>query len=205
MKRIGKTLAILALTVAVLAVTTMGAFAQGPSPADQTDARAGGVRGIVIAKEPRGFAVVTLGGDLRRVAVDHNTKFRQPGQPSMTYKDLEVGDLVTVVGRAEQGAPLLAKLVTVRAVQPRLPRLLGTVTEVGPHSLTVKTMKGQSVTVKMDDKTRVFPKETQIKVDDKVLVIGAPNHTQAVAGSGDTREILARLIVVKGAKTSAKI
>ena len=196
MKRIGKTVAVLALAVAVMLVTTMGAFAQGPAPADQAQARPGGVRGVVVAKAARGFEVKTAGGDLRKVAVDSNTKYRQPGQKDVSFKDLEIGDRVTVVGLARKDAPLLAKVVNIQTQRPKIHRLMGTVKAAGKDTITVKTLKGESVIVKLNDKTRIVPKDAQIKVDDKVLVVGAQ--------AKDSKAIVARLVAVKGARAPGK-
>jgi hypothetical protein len=196
MKRIGKTLAVLTLAVVALALTSMAAFAQGPNPADQAKARPGGVRGEVVAKAARGFEVKTASGDLRKVAVDNDTKFRQPGEKNVTFKDLQVGDRVTVVGRAQKDAPLLARLVNIEAPRPKIHRLLGTVTDAGKDSITVKTLKGESVTVKLNDKTRIVPKDTKIQAGDHVLVLAAQAR--------GSKDIVARLIAVKGSKAPGK-
>lgn len=196
MKRIVKVTAVLALTVMVLLVTSMAAFAQGPTQLDAAIARPGGVHGVVVAKAVRGFEVRTGSGDLRRVAVDDNTKFRLAGHQNVTYKDLEIGDRVTVVGRAEKDAPLRARLVNIEPRRPKIHRILGTVTEASEESITVKNLKGESVTILVNDKTRIVPKDAEIEKGDKVLVLA----TQA-RGSED---IVARLIAVKGAKAPDK-
>jgi hypothetical protein len=194
--RITRTLVMLAL-VTVMAVTTAAtALAQAPAPAADPAATTGAanaqphkVRGLVTAMSERGFRVKSLKGDIETVVVTDNTRFRLPGHKDITFTDLKIGDKVMVLGHKSADDVFTARLVNIEPRRPQVREAAGTVTAASSTSLTLDTLRGEKVTFVINDKTRIVPKDTVIKVGDKVAVVGAQAWGE--------KEIVAKVITVK--------
>jgi hypothetical protein len=193
--RITRTFAILALVTVLAAVTAATAFAQSPvpptGPAAAANAQPHQVHGLVTAVSERGFRVKSPQGDVVGVAVTAATRFRLPGHKDVTFADLKVGDRVLVLGRKNAGGVFTAGLVNIQPRRPRVHAAAGAVTATSATSLTLKSLRGEDVTFVVNDKTRIVPKDTVIKVGDRLAVVGAQAWGE--------KEIVARVITVKKA------
>ncbi len=191
--RITRTLVMLALGTIMAVTTAATAFAQAPAPpADQVaavDARPHKVRGLVTAMSERGFRVKNLRGDVEAVLVNDNTRFRLPSHKDITFADLKIGDKVMVLGHRTVDDVFTARLVNIEPRRPRVHGAAGTVTASSATSLTLKNLRGEEVTFVVNDKTRIVPKDTVIKVGDKVAVVGAQAWGE--------KEIVAKVVAIK--------
>ena len=193
--RVPRTPIILALALALLLATVAGASAQTPDPQVKPDGRLQVVHGLVTAKTASAFDVKTPANAIKTVSVDAKTRFQLIGRKDVSFLDLQPGDKITALGRAENGI-FTARLVMIEARRPTVRWTAGTVIDVTPSRLAVKNLRGKTITFTLDDKTRILPKHTEIKAGDKVLVLGVQPWGQ--------KEILAKLVVVRKGVPPAK-
>lgn len=177
------------LAAVLMLTTTVAVFAQTADPEENLAARPRMVRGVVVSKEARSFEIKKPDGSTLIIAVNAQTKFRLPGTSDAGFKDLRKGDRVTVLGRAVQGGEPVARLVNIEPRRPKVVRLAGTVTHADNNRLTIDTLKGDSVTLTLNDKTRFIPADAKPKKGDKVAVVGAQAWGE--------EEIVARLVAVR--------
>jgi hypothetical protein len=189
--RISRALTMLALAT-ILAITS---YAQAPAPpagaAATAEARPHTVRGQVTVISEHGFRVKNPRGEVEAVLVNDNTRFRLPGRKDITFADLKVGDKVIVLGREPAGGAFSARLVNIEPRRPQVHQAAGTVTASSATSLTLKNLRGLEVTFVINAKTRIVPKDSVIRVGDKVAVVGAQAWGE--------KDIVAKVITVRKA------
>jgi hypothetical protein len=133
--------AVLVLALAgVSAVFAAPATQAGATPDDTTR-----LAGRITSLSDPDFVVQTLRGESVTVHTTGATEWRNLNG----FGDLRVGMLVGAGGVLEGNGTLNAHVVV--RLRPRL--LRGTVTATGDHSLTVQTLRGESVTVTWSDTT----------------------------------------------------
>ncbi len=112
--------------------------------------------GDVTAVEPDGLTLALPNGEERQIAVDEATRYFVPEVAEPTLEDIHVGDRVRVGLRppAEPEAVPVARSVAV--IPEDAAGLRGTLSAVGETSVTVETRLDQSITVQVDETTRVL-------------------------------------------------
>jgi hypothetical protein len=191
------------LTVMLVVLTLVAAFAGALPAAAQAPSDAGVVRGEVTAVNNSGFTLNTLNGRTAAVAVTGSTRYRIPGIQNPSLADIEVGMVVQARGTWSSDNTTFAAQNVVAATREVIRQHLvgGEVTAVDPAAATLALKTPQSVewTIYTTDQTRYRIPEVQeptladVKVGDQVLVFGQPGNTTR---EGTAREGTALLVTV---------
>ena len=174
-------LALVVLLSAVLAVSAE----ERPHPA-----RGGAVRGKVESKSESSLALTTHQGDTI-ITVNPNTRYWVQGVEHPTLDDVQIGDVVLVLGSKDEFASMTALAVL---VVPPVP--------VGALRGEVAAIKGQTLVVatRGEEKDLLTDKDTQFRVPDVEEATLADIHVGDrvfVLGGMDVRgTLLARLVAV---------
>jgi hypothetical protein len=144
-------------------------------------------------------------GWTRTIAVTADTRISKGGQAA-AIGDLEVGDKIAL--RQKRNADGSYSIV---AITVPVPIVAGTVTAVGPASLTIKTRGGATRTITLTDSTayklgRADGKKTDVKVGSVVVIAGTEAASDAFTATSVRIEVrLARVSGEVTAKTKDSI
>jgi Domain of unknown function (DUF5666) len=191
------------LTVMLVVLTLVAAFAGALPASAQAPSGAGVVRGEVTAVDNSGFTLDTLNGRTAAVTVTRSTRYRIPGIQNPSLAGIEVGMVVQARGTWSSDNTTFTAQTVVAATREVIRQHLvrGKVTAVDPAAGTLALKTPQSVewTIHTTDQTRYRIPEVQeptlvdVKVGDQVLVFGRPGNT---TGEATAREGTALLVTV---------
>ena len=193
------------LTVMLVVLTLVMAFAGALPASAQAPSAAGVIRGEVTAVSDSGFSLNTLNGRTANVTVTETTRYRIPGIQNPSLADIKAGMVVQARGTWSSDNTTFAAQNVVAATREMIRQHLvgGVVTAVDPAAgtLALKTLQTVEWTIHTTDQTRYRIPEVQeptladVKVGDRALVIGRPGAAP--------REGTALLVAVQPAGTVA--
>lgn len=148
------------------------------------------IRGRVTAVRPPRIEVLAQQGPIL-ITTDQDTDLRVPGVESPSLDDISVGDRIVAGGERQDGE---YRAAVIAVIAPRLPRTarLGRVIDVSENGLTLKTRRGDVITVQIDRDTCIrIPGVENPTLDDveagyQAIVTGQMDY--------EARALLARFI-----------
>ncbi len=175
------------LTVILVVLTLVTAFAGALPTSAQTPAAAAVVRGEITAVSDSGFTVKTLNNRTAAVTVTETTRYRIPGIQNPSLADIKVGMVVQARGtwNGDNTAFAAQNVVATTREMIRQHLVRGVVTAVDPNAgtLALKTPQAVEWTIHTTDQTRYRipdvekPALADIKVGDQAIVFGRPGAT----------------------------
>jgi hypothetical protein len=114
--------------------------------------------GQIAAINGAALSVTLRSGHEINVLTDENTKILVPGLIEASMADLNVGDTVAVHGPTpqEEEIPYAASVVVLRDAEGRPAGVIGSLTAIAGHTVTVQPRSGDEIQLVVDDSTQVF-------------------------------------------------
>ncbi len=175
------------LTVMLVVLTLVMAFAGALPASAQAPSSAGVIRGAVTAVSDSGFTLKTLNGQTAAVTATEATRYRIPGIQNPSLADIKVGMVVQARGTWSSDNTTFAAQNVVATTREMIRQHLvrGTVTAVDPTAgtLALKTPQAVEWTIHTVEQTRYRipavqnPTLADVKVGDQAIVVGRPGAT----------------------------
>src|SRR5512146_1330029 len=175
------------LTVMLVVLTLVTAFAGALPASAQAPSTASVVRGEVTAVSDSGFTLKTLNGQATTVTATEATRYRIPGIQNPSLADVKAGMVVQARGtwNGDNTAFAAQNVVATTREMIREHLVRGVVTAVDPAAgtLALKTPQAVEWTIHTTDQTRYRIPEVQkpaladVKVGDQAIVVGRPGAT----------------------------
>ncbi len=175
------------LTVILVVLTLVTAFAGALPASAQAPSAAGVIRGEVTVVSDSSFTVKTLNGRTANVMVTETTVYRIPGIQNPSLADIKAGMVVQARGTWNGDNSTFAAQNVVATTREMIRQHLvgGAVTAVDPAAgtLALKTPQAVEWTIHTTDQTRYRiaavqePTLADVRVGDQALVIGRPGAT----------------------------
>ena len=175
------------LTVMLVVLTLVTAFAGALPASAQVPADAGVIRGEVTAVSDSGFTLNTLNGRTAAVTVIETTRYRIPGIQNPSLADIKAGMVVQARGTwSSDNTTFAAQNVaaaTREVIRQHLVRGVVTAVDSAAGTLALKTPQAVEWTIHTTDQTRYLipgvqePTLADVKVGDHALAVGRPGAT----------------------------
>jgi len=144
--------------------------------------------GTISAKSDATITITNLKNQPRTAVVTGNTTIKLTGGKEGTFADLKVGDFVISMGDVDSQNTLTAKrlLVITKPGADKRQAIFGRVTDTSASSLTIETLKKDTLTIKTTSTTTITAKIdgkvtkvklSDIKVGDSVAIVATPGTT----------------------------
>ncbi len=143
--------------------------------------------GTITTKDSNIFTITTLKNQTRTATVSTDTTIKLASNKDGTIADVKVNDFGIFMGEVDSKNTMTIKRLLILPTPPTDKRQIvyATVTKSQPNSLTVETLKKESLTIKITSTTKYTgtTKYADVKVASKILLTAKPDSSNTLSAT----------------------